>query len=470
MNARLSAPRAEREWRTVWASVVIGATVASVIAGSLLGTGQGRLVSAIMLPIAGAGAVIFAWLVFARFELFVLAILAIRSTLDAFGALGGGLGAAGAVSVVFLCVGTIWLFAEPIEQRLPVPRFAWPIVAFVVAGALSILVARDQTGAIEDVVRFATLVVIVLVLNQLLRTEREFRHLLIAVYLSLVIPALVGAYQLATKSGFHVSNEFSRVRGTFDHPNPFAIYLTMMIVMGAALLLKVRRRLFKLALVASIGVSAVLLILTYTRSAWIATMAGLLVVAFYQGKRLLPLMGLVVVAVAMFVPSVATRFSDLSTETTQSGAAGNSLVWRFEYWQQALTLSDDPIIGAGLRTVRATSDVAKEPHNDFIRVYVETGLIGLSAYLWFLFSLVKTARRSIRGTRTRIGRSVAVGFAGCLTAFMILSLVSNVISQLVILWYFLAFAVAAAAAPRLERRAAALQGFTRSDGVLELTP
>jgi len=33
--------------------------------------------------------------------------------------------------------------------------------------------------------------------------------------------------------------------------------------------------------------------------------------------------------------------------------------------------------------------------------------------------------------------------------------VSNVISQLVILWYFLAFAVAAAAGPRLERRTTA---------------
>ena len=470
MNARLSAPQAERERRTLWAFIVIAAIAASVIAGMLLGTGQGRFTSAIMLPIAGVLAMIFAWLVFARFELFVLSILAVRSALDAFGGLGGGLGAAGAVSVVFLCVGTIWLFAEPIEQRLPVPRFVWPIAAFVVSSTLSVLVAQDQTGAIQDVIRFATLVVIVLVLNQLLRTEQEFRHLLIAAYLSLIIPAAVGAYQLATKSGFHVSNEFSRVKGTFDHPNPLAIYLTMMLVMGVALLLEVRRRSLKAALVVSITVSAILLLLTYTRSAWIATVAGLLVVAFYKGKRLLPLMGLVFVAVAMLVPSVATRFSDLSTETTRSGAAGNSLVWRFEYWHQALTLSDDPIIGAGLRTVRAVSDVEKEPHNDFIRVYVETGLIGLSAYLWFLFSLVKTARRSIRGTRSRIGRGVAVGFAGCLTAFLILSLVSNVITQLVILWYFLAFAVAAAAAPRLERRSAAIQGLAQGDGLLELTP
>ena len=456
MSTRLSAAWAEREPRTAWVLLVFATTAGSVVGGMAIGSGHGRLVSAVMLPLAAVAAVVFAWLVFARFELFVLAILAIRAALDAFGGLGGGLGAAGAVSVIFLCVGTIWLFAEPISRRVAVPRFVWPVAAFVGAGALSILVAKNQIGAIEDVIRFATLVLIVLVLNQLLTTRRELKHLLTAVYVSLAIPAIVGAYQVATKTGFHESADFSRVRGTFDHPNPFAIYLTMLIVMGVALVLKVERRSVKLALLGAISLCGIFLVLTYTRSAWIATIAGLLVVAFFEGKRLLPLMGFAVVLVVMLVPSVAMRFSDLSTETTQSGAAGNSLVWRFEYWQQALQLSENPIVGAGLRTVQASTDVSKEPHNDFIRVYVETGLIGLSAYLWFLFSLVRSARRSIRSTRSALEHSVAVGFAGCLAAFLLLSLVSNVISQLVILWYFLAFAVAAAAGPRLERRTLAL--------------
>jgi O-antigen ligase len=453
MTTRLSAAWAEREEpRTAWTLILIAAAAGSVVGGLALGSQQGRLVSAVMLPLAAAAAVVFAWLVFARFELFVLTILAMRATLDAFGGLGGGLGAAGAISVIFLCVGTIWLFAEPISRRVPVPTFVWPVAAFVGAGALSILVAKNQIGAIEDVIRFATLVVIVLVLNQLLTTERALKHLLVAVYVSLAIPALVGAYQVVTKTGYHVSATFSRVRGTFDHPNPFAIYLTMLIIMGVALVLKVQRRSVKLLLLGAIGTSGLFLLLTYTRSAWIATLAGLLVVAFYQGKRLVPIMGFAVVLVMLLVPSVAERFSDLSTETTQSGAAGNSLVWRFEYWRQALELSENPIVGAGLRTVQASTDVSKEPHNDFIRVYVETGLIGLSAYLWFLVSLARNARRSIRRTRSPLEHSVAVGFAGCLAAFLLLSLVSNVISQLVILWYFLAFAVAAAAGPRLERR------------------
>ena len=453
MNAGLARSRVEHEPRLAWALVIVAATAGAAVAGTVLGGTHGRFVDALILPVAAGTAILFAWLVFARFELFVLCILAMRAALDAFGGLGGGLGAAGAVSVIFLTVGTIWLFAQPDSRRLKAPRFVWPIVAFVGAGALSVLVAVKPLAAIEDVVRFATLVVIVLVLNQLLVSERDLKRLLIAVFASLAVPALMGAYQLATKSGFHVSAGFSRVQGTFDHPNPFAIYLTMMIVMATALVLKVREGWARLALIGVIGVSGVFLLLTYTRSAWISAAAGLLVVAWYEGKKLVPLMGLVAIVLAMMVPSVASRFQDLSQQTTQTGAAGNSLVWRFDYWRQALQLSNNPVVGAGLRTVQVETDVSKEPHNDFIRVYVETGLIGFSAYLWFLISLVALARRSVHRTRAPLEHAVAVGFAGCMVSFLLLSLVSNVITQLVILWYFLAFAVAASAAPRLERTA-----------------
>jgi hypothetical protein len=40
---------------------------------------------------------------------------------------------------------------------------------------------------------------------------------------------------------------------------------------------------------------------------------------------------------------------------------------------------------------------------------------------------------------------VAVGFTGCFTAFVIVSLVANVLSQAVVMWYFFAFAACAAA-------------------------
>jgi hypothetical protein len=86
-------------------------------------------------------------------------------------------------------------------------------------------------------------------------------------------------------------------------------------------------------------------------------------------------------------------------------------------------------------------------------MFVETGVIGLCAYLAFLTALIMGTVHTLRTTRRGISRGMAVGFAGCLAAFMFESLGANLISQVVVLWYFFAFAAVAAAAGRFTPRA-----------------
>ena len=87
----------------------------------------------------------------------------------------------------------------------------------------------------------------------------------------------------------------------------------------------------------------------------------------------------------------------------------------------------------------------KQPHNDFVRAYVELGAIGLMAYILLLIAMARVAVRGVRDARAGWQRGVAVGFAGCFVAFVLVSLVANVMSQAVVLWYLFAFAACAAA-------------------------
>ena len=75
---------------------------------------------------------------------------------------------------------------------------------------------------------------------------------------------------------------------------------------------------------------------------------------------------------------------------------------------------------------------------------VETGLVGLAAYLTLLGALVVVARRGLRAAR-RAGAGAAAAFVASLASFLLVSLSSNVITQSVLLWYFLALAMAAQA-------------------------
>jgi O-antigen ligase len=232
------------------------------------------------------------------------------------------------------------------------------------------------------------------------------------------------------------------------------MYLVTLILTAVALFPFVRRQ-TRLALTAFLVPAGAMLVLTYTRSAWISLVAGVLVIGLIHRKRVLAVAGIAVILVVLTVPSIAGRFQDLETSTRSSGTAANSLVWRLGYWDQALQLSHNPFIGEGLRTVAASTDVAKEPHNDFIRVYVEMGLVGMAAYLWLLGTMVRVAARGLRTATAGIHRGIVVAFTAMLSAFLLLSLVSNVITQLVVLWYVAALAAAALAAQRLHTHALA---------------
>ena len=431
---------------------IVLAVLAAMAFGIALGGGGSKAL--ILVPLMIAGVIGMAWLAMVRFTVFVAVILVLRTSLDALSFSSAGVDAfdpAALVSVGFLLAGSIWYAVQPREARVRVSPMVAPMVLLTVVGAVSTLLAPGAGSGLVDVVKLATVALIFLVVNQLLQTARDARLITIAVFASALIPIVMGILQYLTGSGLHFSGTFGRVKATFEHPNPLAIYLTFVILMGVAMLPYVQRRL-RPWLLGIVAASGIVLLLTYTRSAWIATFAGLLVTAYFYGKRAVGVVGLAAVVIMLTVPSVAARFADLDTTTTATGEAANSLVWRFEYWREALELSDSPFLGEGLAAVRLEAAEAKAPHNDFIRVYVETGIAGLVAYLWFLVSAVWVAGVGLLEVHTRPYRGLVVGFAGVLVAFLILSLVSNVITQLVLLWYFATLASLAAAAPRLAAR------------------
>ncbi|MGZ8570852.1 MAG: O-antigen ligase family protein [Actinomycetota bacterium] len=432
--------------------VIVVAVLAAMAAGVALGGGGSR--AAVLAPLMIVAVIGLAWLAMIRFTLFVAVILVLRSSLDALSFSSSGVDAfdpAALVSVGFLLAGSMWYAVQPRETRVPVSPMVAPMILLTVVGAVSTLLAPGAGAGLVDVIKLATVAMILLVMNQLLQDFRDARLITIAVFVSAVIPLGVAALQFLTDAGLHYSGTFGRVKATFEHPNPLAIYLTFVILMGVAMLPYVHRRL-RPWLLGIVAASGVVLLLTYTRSAWIATFAGLLVIGYFYGKRVVGVVGLAAVAIMLTVPSVATRFADLDTTTTATGEAGNSLVWRFEYWNEALQLSDSPFLGEGLSAVRLEAAEAKAPHNDFIRVYVETGIAGLVAYLWFLVSAIRVAGVGLLEVHDSPYRGLVVGFAGVLAAFLILSLVSNVITQLVLLWYFATLASLATAAPRLAAR------------------
>ena len=415
---------------------------------------------AVILPLAMVGGLGMGALALHRFEFFVGAILIIRPILDLVQADIGpaGLDPAGMVSIMFLIVAAIWLAMKRAEEEaVPLPSFVLPLIAFLGLVVFGIVFSVDRIASVTEALRIATVVMILLVLNRLLVNWRTIRFVLFAVLASAIVPIAVAAYQryagvgLTYESSLTFSEAFYRVRGTFTHPNPFALYLTLVLIIGVAVRphLTFRGRLAVLALMAS---AIPVLFFTYTRTAWIAAFTGLLLVGLLQSKRLVMMLSLGIVIAAVSIPSFLGRFSDLTEQVRPTGGTGNSLAWRFQHWEAVLSLDRDPVFGSGLGTIQTLAPEEAASHNDFVRLYVETGVLGVAVYAWFLWTLIATAWRLVARTTLGLARGLAVAFAGSVAMVMIASLSSNLLRQLVILWYFAALALLAVASWRLARR------------------
>lgn len=203
----------------------------------------------------------------------------------------------------------------------------------------------------------------------------------------------------------------------------------------------------KLFFVAMLGLASVFMLLTLTRTAILGAVAGLVVIALVQKRKGL-IGGLVAIALSalLVLPGVAARFGTLDAESTPQGTpTGNTLVWRLHYWTEVIPLANsNPLTGIGLDSTQYETDSAKQPHNDFIRAYVETGLVGLIFYVSMLVALVGNARRAVqRAPRGTLESGVAAGALGCAVCFVLGSMAANVMSNVVSLWYLIAFAAAA---------------------------
>jgi O-antigen ligase len=440
-------------------AVVAG--VAAIISGMSLGLG-GEDKRMVVLPLVAAAGVALAALALTRFAAFTLLLLGARASLDLFklsGASAGntatnsaavrGMDPSSLLGVLFLVASCLWLIAQYSSgRRLRGSALRTALIAFVAAGAVSVIGAHPPQAAMLEVLRILSVAMMFVVLQQLITSRDMLMKTLYAAYASLIFPLGYTVFGLLAGSpASEVKGSFVRLTGPFAQSNTFARYLAFMIVFGVALYPTVSRRL-RMMLLPLLGLSTVFLLLTLTRSAILSAVVGIVAVALVQGRKRL-LVGFAVSALlaAALVPGLGTRFATLSAGEQVVGGpeTGNSLEWRLNYWTEVLPLANsNPVTGIGLNMTQYQTDAAKQPHNDFIRAYVETGVLGLGAYLAVHFCLIRNAILAIqRSARGSLEHGVAAGALGCALVFLLASLAANMMSNVVSLWYLVAFSAAA---------------------------
>jgi putative inorganic carbon (hco3(-)) transporter len=287
---------------------------------------------------------------------------------------------------------------ETIRQRSrPVWRtpMLYPAALFLVAGAISVAVAPDHRAALGLYrAYFIEPMAFGFVLINVLTTPR--RALLIAGGLAVggIVAGIANAIVVVQALRHHTYDVVNTPPVViYNTANAVALFLVPVVAFAAAIALHEQDQQKRLAAAALVALGTVCVVLSFSRGGYLALGAVVVALAVTHKKRLIIVgAGIVIAAGLMLVPAIRHR---VLTELDFTNGS-NTLVGRFHLWSVALQmLKDHPIFGAGLSgfaTVIApywnptNADRFTYPHNIVLNSWSETGILGVIAFAWILFT------------------------------------------------------------------------------------
>lgn len=370
----------------------------------------------------------------------LLVILLGRPLLDLFSSvrLSESLNLLGLVSLSYI-VFLLYLIVVRKTLNLVSNYMNWFYV-FIFAASLSIIYSYDPINSLVYLMRFLSLCSLFLITYSLIQKKEDALLVVKCTVFSSLVPAFIGFYQFISQSGKQDS-EFAHLRifSTFAHPNMYAFYLLVVffaLIYWYYLEREIYGKSFQKSkiIIALIILSQILL--TYTRGAWLGLFLGLILLAFFIRELRKPLFILALIGGVLVAPKIYERLLDLFQPVNKYHLS--SWGFRIKHWEALFldTLNNRLIFGCGLGqslyAAKQYSAFLLIPHNDYLRVFVETGIVGVSAYLLFIGNLMKKLYDQCRLNNRR---ELSLVMFCLLSALLLSSFADNLIYSITVVGY-----------------------------------
>lgn len=342
--------------------------------------------------------------------------------------------------------------------RTPLNR---PIMVYVFVTFLATLVGY-MLGSVRTTAGFFYVLkyveyffVYYMVVNNL-SDRAQARRIVIVAFVTAAVVSLIGISQIP--SGQRVSAPFE---GEVGEPNTFGGYLLLLMAISLGVALETTRARVRACMFALTGMMFFPFLFTLSRASYLGMLPAIGVLAFLSSRRrvMIGLLAMALVAspvLLTFAPApvvkrVTHTFKPEERHPTAriGGIAFDpSTSARFVSFKEALNgWIARPILGYGV-TGFGFMDA------QYARTLVETGLVGLGAFLWLVVSLFRTARDSFRSLVDPEDRGLALGFLAGTAGLATHAIGSNTFIIVRIMEPFWLFAGIVAMLPVLQARAA----------------
>lgn len=324
------------------------------------------------------------------------------------------------VLVVAIAVG-LYAYRDELPWRSP---YLLPGGLLLVAATIDTLVAPDRRAAAGIWKAYFVEPMLAGFVVAAIATERGRARLLLAgLGMAGTYAAVLNSATAAWAIAHHTFNVVTPPVAIYDSANAVPLYLEPLVAFALAIAFFSDDRRERIVAVLFTAVSAVAILLSFSRAGWATLAALVLFAALFSRWRWQALVGTVTVSGLLFAASGSVRRRVLVEFDPTSSQ--NTIGLRMSLWKSSLNmLAHKPLFGGGLSGFKTSILPYKDPgyhedliypHNVLLNFWSETGLLGLVAFVWLMVQAVRTALRGLAAGPWP--RATAVGLLGLAVAF-----------------------------------------------------
>ncbi len=259
-----------------------------------------------------------------------------------------------------------------------------------------------------------------MIIHFFIRNENDIRVLVIGSVITVIIISINGLTQIPSGG-----RTFMPFEGSDPEPNTFGGYYVLVLPIIAALYYFETVKWKQMVYIGTLGISALPFIYTQSRTSWAAGGLAIFVfVAITRGIRFKAGLAFAIGALILSYPTWPDNLKERANifkaeaEFSRTQSIGSitfepSTSERIQRYRRApAELAKRPILGYGV-TGRGFID------GQYLRVLLETGILGMIAYIYLWFSILRFLYLTYRHSHHRLQRALAMGLF-CSTSGLLL--------------------------------------------------
>lgn len=332
----------------------------------------------------------------------------------------------------------LYILAVSGEKLRPGTNFnaVWfSMLMFGLSLLASCFISYNRADSVRVLMFFITSFMLCMVLYASLRAARDFDIIGGFMYASLIFTSLIAFAQRimgveadASLTDLTLNKDMpGRVFSTLGNPNNYAEFLVLFMPFAFAFALsRAKGTVIRRALICGMVLPLGAILLTYSRSGWIALAIAAAIFIMLYDKRLIPVFAILGVCALPFIPaSIWNRILTIGN-LQDSSSSYRVDIWTGclrmlkEYWFTGVGLGTGGFAAIYPRYAVGESGVAPHSHMHFMEMLVELGALGFISYISLTFCLIRRSFvASSRMTDAGI-RNYAIAAAASMTGIVLI--------------------------------------------------